>query len=694
MDTRSLSSSSISTSSISSISSIGPLQSSTVPTLTPSIDYNALLRSFPPIVYAFGYGSGIFPQLGYRTNPSPFPSSISSSSFPPPSKNETTTAAPMLDFIFVVENPMEWHKENIVRNKHHYSYLWQLCGYRLISYIQEYTGAGIWYNTLVPIPNEAKSIVQGQLMKYGIISLETFLEDCLQWKYFYLAGRLHKPVNILLSSSSPLPSSLCGIATRENLRHALRTALLILPSKFTAYDLYLTIASLSYTGDWRMVFGENPHKVMNIVNPQLARFHALYGPILQTSFPMVTTVGEEEDEDKDKKKNNTLEKNDSEFEPKINKDNDAVNLSILGITLPTLDVTSPLLDDKDLNHRIKTQLYLVQDTSPEARLVLGLSLPLSIQKHMAQVYFHEQKINTSTIIQRIRQYNSKQQRKHFSSSAVTSSSSPLTGSSTMDTSSPFTSLRQQINTSSSDSFTVSSLTTYPSKFHTNSLYSLPLSSTSSASSSSSSLAVTYAERGKHILQRLRYQRFNRLVTRKDKWKTRFQNIQDVKDRFLVSSKLASSDGGRDNVTRNASSTETFLNLRKIPKNEEYLVKLLHESSGISTTAYARARNDPLIVSFWDAMVNEMKHSTLLTNQNTWMTNPSSSTFFASSSSSSSSSIGDIGIPTARYLRPSIAHTVSITARTQSIKGIVTAGPYKSLIYVRAKLEKYFKAVMK
>jgi len=40
------------------------------------------------------------------------------------------------------------------------------------------------------------------------------------------------------------------------------------------------IAALSYTGDFRMVFGENPNKVSNIVTANLPHFHALYAPVL------------------------------------------------------------------------------------------------------------------------------------------------------------------------------------------------------------------------------------------------------------------------------------------------------------------------------------------------------------------------------------------------------------------------------
>jgi hypothetical protein len=52
------------------------------------------------------------------------------------------------------------------------------------------------------------------------------------------------------------------------------------------------------------------------------------------------------------------------------------------------------------------------------------------------------------------------------------------------------------------------------------------------------------------------------------------------------------------------------------------------------------------------------------------------------------------IDCAHYLRPTIAQIVGSTARTQSIKGIITAGPFKAGVYAYQKLEKYFRAILK
>lgn len=124
------------------------------------------------------------------------------------------------------------------------------------------------------------------MVKYGVVNIETLCRDLSDWNSLYIAGRMHKPVKILRNDPRVL------LSNHVNLLSAVRVALLLLPETFSEHQLYTTIAGLSYMGDPRMSLpAENPHKVANIVNSQLANFRRLYLPLIQ-QLPNVHFVKE------------------------------------------------------------------------------------------------------------------------------------------------------------------------------------------------------------------------------------------------------------------------------------------------------------------------------------------------------------------------------------------------------------------
>ncbi|CAH1790817.1 unnamed protein product [Owenia fusiformis] len=208
--------------------------------------FGKVMDRFPTTRLAFAYGSGVFQQKGHKDM----------------SKN-------ILDFIFVVDDPIVWHQQNLVKNAQHYSILKRL-GAKGITSIQDNYGSGVYFNTLVPC--------EGRIIKYGVIGTKRLITDLLEWDTLYVSGRLHKPV-LLYQYTDEIGKELTH-AINNNLGSAVHTALLLLPETFTELELYMTITGLSYGGDFRMIVGEDKNKVRNIVEPNIEHFRSLYQHIL------------------------------------------------------------------------------------------------------------------------------------------------------------------------------------------------------------------------------------------------------------------------------------------------------------------------------------------------------------------------------------------------------------------------------
>lgn len=154
------------------------------------------------------------------------------------------------------------------QHRDHYSSLAAL-GSGAVTRVQDKWGAGVYFNPYIT--------VNGTVIKYGVVNLDTLCTDLSEWNTLYLAGRLQKPVKILRDDPR------VRLANQVNLISALRTALLLLPPSFTEQELYGTIAGISYMGDPRMVLPtEDKSKVANIVGNNLPNFRRLYQPLIDT----------------------------------------------------------------------------------------------------------------------------------------------------------------------------------------------------------------------------------------------------------------------------------------------------------------------------------------------------------------------------------------------------------------------------
>ncbi|GBM61765.1 Phosphatidate cytidylyltransferase, mitochondrial [Araneus ventricosus] len=207
--------------------------------------FDSVLSKFPQkFSFVFAYGSKVFSQ-GTKLN-----------------------EGDMIDFVFTVDNPLEWHKANMQTNHKHYSFI-KYAGAEFIKNIQENFGAKMYFNTLVEVENK--------LIKYGVISTAHLIEDLLDWQTLYISGRLHKPVKVL----KKIENTDIHKALQINLQSALHASLLCLPETFSEIKLFLKIAELSYSGDFRMHFGEDKQKIENIVQNQVSYFRDLYADQLK-----------------------------------------------------------------------------------------------------------------------------------------------------------------------------------------------------------------------------------------------------------------------------------------------------------------------------------------------------------------------------------------------------------------------------
>jgi translocator assembly and maintenance protein 41 len=202
-----------------------------------------ILKLVPKVSFAAAYGSAVIKQDGYA-------------------------GSGMVDYIFAVDRPDQWHAENIRMNGfRHYSPLGALGGTG-VAMIQK-LGAGVYFN--VPRLDHGEA-------KYAVIQTDALCKELRDWNNLYLSGRLQKPVATLV------PNADVDQAQAENLRAALHSALVFLPERFSDTQLYTAISSLSYMGDPRMTAGgEHPDKPQMIAQGQEQAFAALYSDALKSA---------------------------------------------------------------------------------------------------------------------------------------------------------------------------------------------------------------------------------------------------------------------------------------------------------------------------------------------------------------------------------------------------------------------------
>ena len=106
----------------------------------------------------------------------------------------------------------------------------------------------------------------------GVIEKVDVLDDLLNWKTFYIAGRFQKEMYTAIADKE------IESANEVNKKNALTIALLLLDKEnHSLQDLYEKICSLSYTGDSRKNFkAEDPNKIKKLASGSKDHFDKEY----------------------------------------------------------------------------------------------------------------------------------------------------------------------------------------------------------------------------------------------------------------------------------------------------------------------------------------------------------------------------------------------------------------------------------
>ncbi len=198
------------------------------------------VSTVPGVVSCKAYGSSIGYQSGY-------------------SKDEKK----QVDLIVMVDDIKKFYKENLKKN----AYMYKLIPKIYFSRTSEKTlrsAAGICYTTDIHYG--------GDIYKMGVIEKRDVLDDLLNWKTYYIAGRFQKEMYTVVKDEE------IEKATEKNWKNAITvTCLLLDKEKPTIIDFYETLCSLSYKGDSRKALkAEDPNKVKKLASGSKDYFDKIY----------------------------------------------------------------------------------------------------------------------------------------------------------------------------------------------------------------------------------------------------------------------------------------------------------------------------------------------------------------------------------------------------------------------------------
>ena len=194
------------------------------------------IETLPKVESVKAYGSSIAYQSGYKAN-----------------------EKKQVDLIVVVENIKEFYEENLKKN----GYMYNLTPRLYFKHAKAKSlkkAAGICYTTDINYGMDT--------FKMGVIEKKDVLDDLLNWKTFYIAGRFQKEMFTAVEDEEIEKANII------NKKNALTISLLLLQKdKPKLIDLYEVICSLSYKGDSRKSFkAEDPKKIIKLATGSKEHF--------------------------------------------------------------------------------------------------------------------------------------------------------------------------------------------------------------------------------------------------------------------------------------------------------------------------------------------------------------------------------------------------------------------------------------
>ena len=198
------------------------------------------VSTIPGVVSCKAYGSSIGYQSGY-------------------SKDEKK----QVDLIVMVDNIKEFYKDNLKKN----AYMYKLTPKIYFSLASEKTlrkAARICYTSDINYG--------GDIYKMGIIEKRDVLDDLLNWKTYYIAGRFQKEMYTVVRDEE------VEEATEKNWKNAVTVSCIMIDKENpTIIDFYETLCSLSYKGDSRKALkAEDPNKVKKLASGSKDFFDKVY----------------------------------------------------------------------------------------------------------------------------------------------------------------------------------------------------------------------------------------------------------------------------------------------------------------------------------------------------------------------------------------------------------------------------------